>query len=224
MKCSRSRFRTRLNLFILSQSLSFVKNFFQVFSNFFDRSSFALRSRRQLRYSNTHQTICQPPKQTFLKSFSKKFSALLTLTPRGYTTHSTDHVLKESYFFIPKMVMIYSGYWLNFRGKKVYGYNCEFRLASPLDRPGLRFVGVTDLSWGWSIPGIEKAPIFRSRLLCWRYLSSRAVARQVLSAQMSLTSVFGMGTGGPSLQSTPTHMDGVCPIFYINAPSGLLLL
>ena len=44
--------------------------------------------------------------------------------------------------------------------------------------------------------------------VCWRYLSSRAVARQVLSAQMSLTSVFGMGTGGPSLQSTPTHMDG----------------
>ena len=58
------------------------------------------------------------------------------------------------------------------------------------------------------------------RSLCWRYLSSRAVARQVLSAQTSLTSVFGMGTGGPSLQSTPTHMDGVCPIFYINAPSG----
>ena len=34
--------------------------------------------------------------------------------------------------------------------------------------------------------------------LCSRYLSSRAVARQVLSAYMSLTSVFGMGTGGPS--------------------------
>ena len=40
--------------------------------------------------------------------------------------------------------------------------------------------------------------------LCSRYLSSRAVARQVLSAQMSLTSVFGMGTGGPSSQSTRT--------------------
>ena len=43
---------------------------------------------------------------------------------------------------------------------------------------------------------------------CWHYLSSRAVARQVLSAQMSLTSVFGMGTGGPSSQSIPTHVDG----------------
>ena len=50
---------------------------------------------------------------------------------------------------------------------------------------------------------IEKSPLFRVGL-CWRYLSSRAVTRQVLSAQMSLTSVFGMGTGGPSPQSTPT--------------------
>ena len=36
------------------------------------------------------------------------------------------------------------------------------------------------------------------------YLSSQAAARQVSSAQVSLTSVFGMGTGGPSPQSTPT--------------------
>ena len=70
----------------------------------------------------------------------------------------------------------------------------------------------------------KKTATFRLRSLCWRYLSSRAVARQVLSAQMSLTSVFGMGTGGPSLQSTPTHMDGFEPIFYINAPSGFLPL
>ena len=34
--------------------------------------------------------------------------------------------------------------------------------------------------------------------LCSRYLSSRAVTRQVLSAYMCLTSVFGMGTGGPT--------------------------
>ena len=36
------------------------------------------------------------------------------------------------------------------------------------------------------------------------YLSSRAVTSQVLSAYKSLTSVFGMGTGGTSSQSTPT--------------------
>ena len=43
-----------------------------------------------------------------------------------------------------------------------------------------------------------------SRSLCWHYLFSRPVTRQVFSANMSLTSVFGMGTGGPSCQSTPT--------------------
>ena len=43
--------------------------------------------------------------------------------------------------------------------------------------------------------------------MCRRYLFSRSVSRQVSSAQMSLTSVFGMGTGGPSSQSTPTHFS-----------------
>ena len=46
-------------------------------------------------------------------------------------------------------------------------------------------------------------PIHLSELKFWHYLSSQAVSRQVLSAQMSLTTVFGMGTGGSSLQSTP---------------------
>ena len=36
------------------------------------------------------------------------------------------------------------------------------------------------------------------------FLSSRDVAVQVFSAPVSLTSVFGMGTGGPSPFSTPT--------------------
>ena len=36
------------------------------------------------------------------------------------------------------------------------------------------------------------------------FLFSRAVASQVSSAPLSLTSVFGMGTGGPSASSTPT--------------------
>ena len=53
----------------------------------------------------------------------------------------------------------------------------------------------------------KKAPHFCGAL-CWHYLSSRQVTLQVLSAQMSLTSVFGMGTGGPSSQSIPTRMDG----------------
>ena len=36
-------------------------------------------------------------------------------------------------------------------------------------------------------------------------LSFRAVSSQVLSALVSLTTVFGMGTGGPSPLKTPTR-------------------
>ena len=36
------------------------------------------------------------------------------------------------------------------------------------------------------------------------FLFSRAVTSQLSSALLSLTSVFGMGTGGPSASSTPT--------------------
>ena len=34
----------------------------------------------------------------------------------------------------------------------------------------------------------------------------QAVSSQVSSAPLSLTSVFGMGTGGPSASSTPTYL------------------
>ena len=44
----------------------------------------------------------------------------------------------------------------------------------------------------------RKATVKRPSLSCWRYLFCRAVASQVSSAEMSLTTVFGMGTGGPS--------------------------
>ena len=47
------------------------------------------------------------------------------------------------------------------------------------------------------------------------YLSSRTVSGQVFSARQSLTSVFGMGTGGPSAYFTPTsshlHLQGLEP-------------
>ena len=43
-------------------------------------------------------------------------------------------------------------------------------------------------------------------------LSSRSVSRQVFSALQSLTSVFGMGTGGPSALKVLTFYD---------APSGI---
>ena len=59
--------------------------------------------------------------------------------------------------------------------------------------------------------------------LCWHYLSSRAVARQVLSAQMSLTSVFGMGTGGPSSQSIRTLLWKRSSPSYFKLLHGFLL-
>ena len=69
--------------------------------------------------------------------------------------------------------------------------------------------------------GIKKSPAYwRDFLsLCWHYLSSRQVTLQVLSAQMSLTSVFGMGTGGPSSQSIPTISDGCYPSLSMSKPS-----
>ncbi len=44
-------------------------------------------------------------------------------------------------------------------------------------------------------------------------LSSQAAARQVLLAPMSLTSVFGMGTGGPSSSLAPTLRQEALPLY-----------
>ena len=55
-----------------------------------------------------------------------------------------------------------------------------------------------------STPTAKKKPDRNQVSLCWHYLFSRSVTRQVSSAHVSLTSVFGMGTGGPSHQSAPT--------------------
>ena len=58
---------------------------------------------------------------------------------------------------------------------------------------------------GHRAPGTKKPPAFASGFICvGENLFSRAVTSQVSSAPASLTSVFGMGTGGPSRQSTPT--------------------
>ena len=80
---------------------------------------------------------------------------------------------------------------------------CSYKLRSVIVR-------VTD----------AKKPRRLARLfyLCWHYLSSRQVTLQVLSAQMSLTSVFGMGTGGPSSQSIPTMSDGCYPSLLCQNP------
>ena len=50
----------------------------------------------------------------------------------------------------------------------------------------------------------RSGPVTNQTSLCWHYLFFRAVTSQVFSARVSLTAVFGMGTGGPSPQSAPT--------------------
>ena len=50
----------------------------------------------------------------------------------------------------------------------------------------------------------HRSPLCRGLRCVGIDLSSRTVAREVLSAQQSLTSVFGMGTGGPFALKTPT--------------------
>ena len=74
----------------------------------------------------------------------------------------------------------------------------------------------------WTLAGIlpnlsyRKSSRPKSGALCSRYLFSRPVTRQLSSAYVCLTSVFGMGTGGPTQQSTRTLLDGVYSIFYIS--------
>ena len=51
-------------------------------------------------------------------------------------------------------------------------------------------------------------------------LSSQGAAPQVFSALMSLTAVFGMGTGGPSSPMTPT-MKPLSQLFLFGDPYGI---
>ncbi len=63
--------------------------------------------------------------------------------------------------------------------------------------------------------GCSTAELTRN-IECGSSLSSRAVASQVLSAQLSLTSVFGMGTGGSSTLSPPQWLYNVRAIFQVS--------
>ena len=55
-------------------------------------------------------------------------------------------------------------------------------------------------------------------LLCWHYLFSRAVTRKVFSATVSLTSVFGMGTGGSFLPLSPLWLYQNTSFPYCSVP------
>ena len=67
-----------------------------------------------------------------------------------------------------------------------------------LDCGGYHAFGVMDEEYGFAVPIMGTANGVGINLF------SRAASSQVSSAPMSLTSVFGMGTGGSSSQSTPT--------------------
>ena len=59
-------------------------------------------------------------------------------------------------------------------------------------------------STDWAMEEYRAKHPFGCMLCVGISLSFRAVTSQVFSAPLSLTSVFGMGTGGPSASSTPT--------------------
>ena len=65
----------------------------------------------------------------------------------------------------------------------------------------------------------KEAAAFLQLLLCVSaVLSSRAVASQVLSPLMSLTSVFGMGTGGPSSLLVLTSSSRTSQVRFMRLP------
>ena len=70
----------------------------------------------------------------------------------------------------------------------------------------------------------DKSPDFSVEALCSRYLFSQPAARQLSSAYKCLTSVFGMGTGGPTWQSIRTLLDGCYPSFICQMLSHLTTL
>ena len=97
--------------------------------------------------------------------------------------------------------------------------SCSAPHPSGLRPASITFYGIAATGSYVSLDSLRDAPpqgkafVQKNRLakakrscLCWHYLSSRQVTLQVLSARTSLTSVFGMGTGGPSSQSIPTHV------------------
>ena len=81
----------------------------------------------------------------------------------------------------------------------------QYRLLAPpvgFEPTTLRLTAACSTCWAKEAKG--KGFDLRQTLCVGIDLSSRSVSRQVLSALVSLTSVFGMGTGGPSPLKTPT--------------------
>ena len=109
--------------------------------------------------------------------------------------------------------------WIFYLKTKKSPWNKDFSLYQPFGhymapRAGLE-PATTRLtaacSANWAKEEYLSRDSFRNLCCVGIYLSSRHVAMQVLSARQSLTSVFGMGTGGPSASITPTFFAQALP-------------
>ena len=86
-KVQTSRFALAHSFLILSHSVSFVKNFFQVFSNF-SEVFFACCSREQLRYVSTSVVICQA---LFSRFFKFRTDSLFFSAARKRPAYTSTH-------------------------------------------------------------------------------------------------------------------------------------
>ena len=96
------------------------------------------------------------------------------------------------------ILVSFSRYNRHFFNKAVKNYNSLIQYSQKTCPPWLLFSSK------------QKKPLWISPKRFFRtgiVLSSRAVASQVLSTPMSLTSVFGMGTGVSSSLSTPVFVE-----------------
>ena len=96
------RSRSRVSLFILTHVLSFVKNFFQVFSNFFSLLAFVGCPRGQLRHNIRSHPICQYLFSKYFDFFQNFFKRkkgasceaplhMIIITPHHRSSHSHHH-------------------------------------------------------------------------------------------------------------------------------------
>ena len=184
---------------MLAHRFQFVKNFFQVFSNFFPIRSLSCRSRDSFDIISLHPYFVN----TFFKENYFYFEIIFHRASFGEFPLVPD----VSWPLYP-----ISGYSMQplRRGAFPVSFTRSWRLDAGFQPRTFIYID--------RFKAKEKPHSFECGL-CWRYLSSRAVTSQVLSALMSLTSVFGMGTGGPSSQSTPTcfgiHPENWTSIHYL---------
>ena len=105
------------------------------------------------------------------------------------------------------------------KNREKYGYECRQRLIFP-GRFQPSIFSTDELNCrvrngnGWTLI-VTATDCIRILLCVSTDLFSRAASSRVSSALMSLTAVFGMGTGGPSSLQPPT----VSVFFFVSAPT-----